>query len=120
MVSRAIHLELVTDLTAESFLQALRCLSWMKGAPRVIRSDTASNFTKSSKLLKELNESNIVPRVILSDSAPNLNKSNSIMKEMSESETIQRELVTQGVKWIFTPAYAPHFGAVYERLVVCP
>ena len=89
MVSRAIHLELVPDLKAETFLQALKCLSWRKGTPRVIMSDNATNFTKSSKLLKELSESN----------------------------AIKSELGTQGIKWLFTPAYAPHFGAVYERLV---
>ena len=44
MVSRAIHLEIGPNLTAETFLEALRCLSWSKGTPSVIMSDNATNF----------------------------------------------------------------------------
>ena len=89
MVSRAIHLEIVPNLTAETFLEALRCLSWSKGTPSVIMSDNATNFKKSSKLLKELSETN----------------------------SVQSSLATKGITWIFTPAYAPNFGAVYERMI---
>ena len=89
MVSRAIHLELVPDLTAKTFMQALTSLSYSKGAPKVIMSDNATNFKKAYKLLKELHETNLV----------------------------QKYLATKGITWIFTPAYAPNFGAVYERMV---
>ena len=78
MVSRAIHLELVPDLTAKTFMQALTSLSYSKGAPKVIMSDNATNFKKAYKLLKELHETNLV----------------------------QKYLATKGITWIFTLAYA--------------
>ena len=53
----------------------------------------------------------------MSDNATNFTKSSKLLKELSESNRIKSELGTQGIKWLFTPAYAPHFGAVYETLV---
>ena len=88
-VSRAIHLEAVPDLTAITFLQALRSLAWRKGAPRILLSDNATNFTKSRKLLAEIKEQKIV----------------------------QDALNVRGVEWNFTPPHAPWFGAIYERLI---
>ena len=89
MVSRAVHLEIVPDLTADSFLLALRTMSWYKAPPKVIMTDNATNFTKSAKILKEISISN---RVI-------------------------EEFNLKGIEWVFTPAYAPHFGGIYERMI---
>ena len=89
MVSRAVHLELVTDLTADSFLQALRTMSWYKAPPKIIMTDNATNFTKSAKILKEISATN----------------------------GVIDEFNFKGIEWIFTPAYAPHFGGIYERMI---
>ena len=89
LVCRGLHLEIVTDLTAESFLGALRTMSWYKNPPKVILTDNATNFTKSSKILRELYQSN----------------------------KVQEEFSLTGIKWEWTPAYSPHFGALYERMV---
>ena len=89
MVSRAIHLHIVPDLTAESFLGSLRALAWTYRQPRVLMSDNATCFTAANKVLMELKEQLIV----------------------------KRNLSAKGIKWIFTPTNAPWFGAVYERMI---
>ena len=75
-VSRGIHLELVTDLSADSFLGALKTMSWSKCPPKVIMTDNATNFTKASKILKEISKSN----------------------------KVREELNLKGINWIWTPA----------------
>ena len=89
MVSRAIHIETVPDLSAETFLQALQAMSWNRGTPKSILSDNATCFTKADKILKEL----------------------------CENRQLQEELAVKGITWSFTPVRAPWFGAIYERLI---
>ena len=89
MVSRAIHLEIVPDLTSQAFLQVLRTMSWKKAPPKVLLSDNATCFVGADNTLQELSK---------------------------ENETITG-LTAQGMEWHFTPARAPWFGAVYERLI---
>ena len=53
-VSRAIHLEIVTDLTVECFLQAFRCFSSRRSLPRLVLSDNGSTFLSAADELKAL------------------------------------------------------------------
>ena len=89
MVSRAVHLEAVPDLTTETFLQALQCLGWKKATPRVLLSDNATTFVRANKILSDL----------------------------SSSKELQDTLAINGIDWKFTPTRAPWMGAVYERLI---
>ena len=89
MVSRAIHIETVPDLTADTFVKALQAMSWDKGTPKALMSDNATCFTKADKMLKELH---------------------------GERE-VQEDLSIKGITWLFIPARAPWFGAIYERLI---
>lgn len=58
--SRAIHIELLEDLTTDAFINALRCFIAIRGAVREIRSDQGTNFVGAknelSKALKEVNK----------------------------------------------------------------
>ena len=89
MVSRAIHLEIVPDLSTKTFLEALQNTSWKKGAPKVLLSDNATCFVGANRVLKEIRNEN----------------------------AMITGLATRGIEWHFTPARAPWFGAVYERLI---
>ena len=89
MVSRAIHIETVPDLTADTFMKALQAMAWNKGTPKALMSDNATCFTKADKDLKELH---------------------------SEKQ-LQDDLAIKGIDWIFISARAPWFGAIYERLI---
>lgn len=53
MVTKAVHLELVSDLTASAFLAALKRLSARRGSPGHIYSDNGTNFIKANRVLQE-------------------------------------------------------------------
>ena len=89
MVSRAIHIETVPDLSAETFHQALQAMAWTRGAPRALMSDNATCFTKADKILQDLHK----------------------------DRQIQENLAIKGITWDFTPVKAAWFGAIYERLI---
>ncbi|XP_058471988.1 uncharacterized protein LOC131445137 [Solea solea] len=51
--SRAIHIEMLEDLTTDAFLNALRCFIAIRGAVRQIRSDQGTNFLGAKNELKK-------------------------------------------------------------------
>ena len=53
-VTRALHLELVTDLHASTFVNCLRHFCSRRGTPTLIVSDNAKTFKATSKLLRNL------------------------------------------------------------------
>lgn len=92
-VVKAIHLELVGNLTTESFIAALRRFVSRRGKCAEIRSDNARTFVGANKELES-------------------------MKLLVESEThkhrVQAWANEEGVKWIFIPPRAPHQGGLWE------
>ena len=88
-VSRAIHLEIVTDLTVECFLQAFCRFAGRRSLPKMLLSDNGSTFQAAATELRHLFSSN----------------------ELSE------RLAHKGVEWRFIPKRAPWFGGFWERLV---
>lgn len=91
--SKAVHLELVTDLT-EAFMAALRRFTGRRGICSQLHSDNATNFVGAAKELKEVYE-------FLSQ----------------QKETIQEELTKQKIDWQFIPPRAPNFGGLWESAV---
>ena len=51
-VTRAVHLEMTTDLSTETFLRALRRFTATRGTPKLIVSDNARYFKKANNILK--------------------------------------------------------------------
>ena len=89
MAVKAVHLELVTELSTEAFLAALRRMISRRGHISHIFSDNATNFIGANRELK-----------ILVD----LNKDPAMIKELDD----------MSVKWHFIPARSPHFGGIWE------
>lgn len=44
MCTRAIHIEMIDDMTTDAFINGLRCFIAIRGAVRQIRCDQGSNF----------------------------------------------------------------------------
>ncbi|UYV61064.1 hypothetical protein LAZ67_1003288, partial [Cordylochernes scorpioides] len=84
-LDKAIHIELVTNLTTEAFLAALRRFIGRRGRPAEINTDNATNFVGAYKDLRKLFNSNI--------------------HDFASSEEI---------KWNFIPPSSPHFGGLWE------
>ena len=88
-VTRALHLELVRDLSAETFLCCLRKFAARRGMPDLIVSDNAKTFKASERAITRLfNE----PKV-------------------------KAELQNKRVTWRFNLERAPWWGGFFERMV---
>nr|XP_012145447.1 PREDICTED: uncharacterized protein LOC100881684 [Megachile rotundata] len=96
LTTKAIHLELVGDLTTDSFIAALRRLFARRGKATDIYSDNATNFVGANRTLKELH--------------------NAIFAD-SKDDIIKQFLANQRINWHFIPPRAPHFGGIWESAV---
>ena len=54
LVVKAIHLEVVRDLTTDGFIAALKRFTSRRGSPKNIFSDNGTNFVGANNQLKEL------------------------------------------------------------------
>ena len=63
-VSRAVHLEIVTDLTVETFLQAFRRFSSRKSLPKVLISDNGSTYMAAAEELLKLFNSTLLTETL--------------------------------------------------------
>jgi len=89
--TKALHLEVVSDLTKDSFIAAFRRFVSRRGMPSRVLSDNGTTFVGARNELKELGD-------FLSREGPALGESAANM----------------GVEWRFIPAYSPHFGGLWE------
>ena len=87
--SRAVHLEVVTDLSTASFLLAFRQFAARRSLPQVIMSDNATTYTSAAEELNDL----------------------------LSSEEVRTALGREGIAWKFIPKKAPWFGGYWERLI---
>lgn len=88
MSTGAIHLELVSDLTATAFIAALDRFTSRRGKPVIIFSDNATCFHGADKELQE------ILRI--------------------QDPIASRYCLDQAIKWQFTTPRAPHAGGIYE------
>ena len=88
-VSRALHLEIITDLTVDSFLQAFRKFVGRSSLPQLLIFGNESTFLVAAEELKTLFTTT----------------------ELSEA------LAHRGTQWKFIPKCAPWLGGFWEHLV---
>ncbi|XP_058827824.1 uncharacterized protein LOC131687748 [Topomyia yanbarensis] len=94
--TKAVHLELVSDLTTAAFLAAFRRFTSRRGLPTHVHSDNGKNFQGAKNELQELYQL--------------LSNENEICK-------IQSKLASDGITWHMNPPKAPHFGGLWEAAV---
>ena len=90
---RAIHLELVKDMTAEQFLLALRRFIARRGKPAQLILDNAPQFKLAKTAIDKA------------------------WKETVSNHELQSYTANQGIEWNFIVELAPWMGGFYERLV---
>jgi len=93
LTTKAIHLELVSDLTSEGFLAAFRRFVSRRGKVTDLYSDNGTNFVGANAELK------LVLKAVIST------PSNSHMADI---------LARDGTNWHFIPPSSPHFGGLWE------
>ncbi|XP_070075509.1 uncharacterized protein [Drosophila takahashii] len=96
LVTSAIHLELATDLSTETFLAAFRRFISRRGKCTHIFSDNGRNFVGAKKVLDDMY------KLILSQ---------------QHNTQVTQSLASQGIKWSFIPPHAPHWGGKCESAV---
>lgn len=89
--TKAVHLEVVSALTAECFLAALDRLVARRGRCACLYSDCGTNFIATSRYLKEV-------QVFL--------RTNKL--------DIENQLIDRQIEWKFNPPSAPHMGGLWE------
>ncbi|KAL0153126.1 hypothetical protein M9458_051582, partial [Cirrhinus mrigala] len=92
LCSRAVHIEMLEDMTADAFINALRCFIAIRGAVRQIRSDQGTNFVGAKSELKNA------------------------LKEMSK-ETVAAYLATQQCDFRLNAPSSSHAGGIWERQI---
>ena len=95
-VTRAVHLELVSDQTTQAFLAALDRLVDRRGLPLHLYSDNGPNYTGAK------------------------NKLASFYKMLASSDcqdAIQSYVFNYHITWHNSPQRAPHFGGLWETAV---
>ena len=93
---KAVHLELVSDLTTDAFLACLRRFIARRGMPKLIWSDHGTNFVGAARELKELVE---------------------FFDRQKTQEAVAHYCTTHHIEWRFIPEKAPHFGGIWEAAV---
>ena len=93
---KAVHLELVSDLTSDAFIACFRRFIARRGKPSLIWSDHGTNFVGADRELQELVE------------FLELQKTNADISHFCSSQKIM---------WKFIPEHAPHFGGLWEAAV---
>ncbi|XP_075163323.1 uncharacterized protein LOC142235958 [Haematobia irritans] len=93
---RALHLELVSDLSSEAFILAFKRFISRRGSCCNLYCDNGTNFHGARRLLSEMHK-------MLLDETSNSDIASSIAKD--------------GTTWHFIPPSSPHFGGIWESNV---
>lgn len=98
MVTKAIHLEAVMDLSTDTFIAALRRFISRRNAPTDIYSDNGTNFKGARHKLTELEQ---------------------VLQNSARNKTITDFLTGKGTQWHFIPPASPSMGGLWEAGVKC-
>ncbi|XP_053380514.1 uncharacterized protein LOC128548907 [Mercenaria mercenaria] len=93
LVTRAVHLEVVLDMSTEEFLMCLRRFISQRGTPVQLISDNGSHFKAASSILDR------------------------IWNRTLHSDEVQTYASNSRITWNFITELAPWMGGYYERLV---
>lgn len=91
LVTKAIHLEVVSDLSTPAFIAAFRRFVARRGGCRQLLSDNATNFRGADADLRRM-----------------FRAASDFYQEAGAS------LANDGTEWRFIPPRAPHFGGLWE------
>ncbi|XP_045466642.1 uncharacterized protein LOC123675337 [Harmonia axyridis] len=94
--TRAIHIELVKDLSTESFNNALNRFIARRGKPSKIYSDNGSNFKGARNYFLELHD---------------------LLTNKVHNKKLFNFLTPHSIEWSFIPAKSPHMGGIWEAAV---
>ncbi|KAL6475780.1 hypothetical protein MHYP_G00168200 [Metynnis hypsauchen] len=92
LYSRAVHIEMLEDLSTDSFINALRCFISLRGAVRQLRCDQGSNFIGARSEFKEA-------------------------LKQCDTKLLEIFLTERQCEFVFNSPSASHAGGVWERQI---
>ncbi|XP_055922692.1 uncharacterized protein LOC129953468 isoform X1 [Eupeodes corollae] len=92
LVTKAIHIELFSDMTSEGFLAAFRRFTARRGGCSHLYSDNGTNFVGANKELIKMNRQFL--QILSAD--------------------VRAQMENEGTSWSFIPPASPHFGGLWE------
>ena len=92
--TRAVHIEVASSLSTDSFICAFRRFLARRGQVKIIRSDQGSNLVGAKRELKS-----------------------QLLHLAEKCPEIREEMMKQEVKWILNPPNASNFGGAWERMI---
>jgi hypothetical protein len=95
MVTKAVHLEAVTGLSSQNFLDSFNRFISRRGIPSDIYTDQGTNFVGANRRLKDLY----------------------LMLNRLEDPVIKNLTNSKGFTWHFNPPASPNFGGLWEASV---
>ena len=93
LTTRAVHLEVLTSLDADAFINAIVRFSSRRGTPERMRSDNGTNMVAANKELKVA------------------------MQTWTHDKKVQHTMLEKQIDWRFNPPTASHMGGVWERQI---
>jgi hypothetical protein len=94
--TRAVHIELVTDLTTEAFLNASKRFIARRGVCSDIFNDNATNFVGTNNRLLDLKK---------------------IFHSEEHLTKMYDALSAEGIRWHFIPPRSPHYSGLWEASI---
>ena len=92
LTTRAVHIEVASDLSTDSFINALRRFIARRGQPDEIFSDNGTNFVGAERVLRES------------------------LQSLQQSK-LNNFCLQLKIKWRFNPPYASHMGGAWEQMI---
>ncbi|XP_011705133.1 PREDICTED: uncharacterized protein LOC105460385 [Wasmannia auropunctata] len=96
LATKAVHFELVLDLKATSFLNAMKRFIARRGKCATLYSDNGTTFVGANNQLLELKE---------------------CLAQQAVQNQIKNYCTEQFIDWKFIPPYSPHMGGIWEAAV---
>ncbi|XP_058820716.1 uncharacterized protein LOC131682920 [Topomyia yanbarensis] len=96
LVTKAVHIELVADLSTNAFVSALKRFVARRGLPAVIECDNAKNFVGASRELAELAKQ---------------------FASQQHQHVVTSHCSENGIWFKFIPPRSPNFGGIWEAAV---
>ncbi len=93
---KAVHVEVVSDLTSEAFITTLRHFIARRGYPSLIWSDNGTNFVGANRQLKEFYD---------------------FLAQQKTDGVISEFCTAKNVEWHFIQEHGPNFGGLWEAAV---
>ena len=96
LVTKAVHIELVSDLSTDAFLAAFHRFVARRSYPADVHSDNGTNFIGAKRELVDLY---------------------TLLRRKDSQESLCQYFSQNHVRWHFIPGRAPYFGGLWEAAV---